>query len=141
MSSEPELFEGHIDLTQCDNLRSVTFGVPVYRDSLLVTNWITTLLAQLHSAQISEICLAVYPIFSRDTERAVGLVEALRWGSLASAMQQPQFAGLSTVVFASGNAAESAEGSDSIPVNNLLKQVALPFFQPLRSQGVEIVFR
>ena len=141
---EPERsLDAYLDLTSNASLRSITLGVPTYRDPEFITTWLLNILSQVSSPALEEIRFAIYPILRGDATEAEGMLAAFGWSELAKMLERPQFSAVRKVSFSSGRSTDYMQIPGAfVHLAPLLQKVIPRYFDAgsLGKRGVDISF-
>ncbi|KAI0705211.1 hypothetical protein BC835DRAFT_1410089 [Cytidiella melzeri] len=144
-TSTPERsLESYLDLSTNTSLRTVTLGVPTYRDPGFITNWLNSILSQLSSPYLEEVRFAVYPILRGDAADAEGMLASFGWQELAKAIEKKsQFSRITKMVFTVGRSTDYMQIPGAfVDLAPLLEKVMPTVLNvdELRSKGVQIAY-
>ncbi|TCD64805.1 hypothetical protein EIP91_003617 [Steccherinum ochraceum] len=130
-------YTSFFDFSANTELKSISIGLPMYRDSLTVLSWITTILSQIVSTTVTQITFSILPIHI--SQNAPGLLAAFDWPTLVSVLERPQFVKLSNIVFRLSGQAEYAKYPHNFtPLGPLLTEMVMGHFDSLRCKGVKV---
>lgn len=144
-NTDPERpLEAYLDLTSNTCLRSITLGVPTYRDSEFITTWLRNILSQATSPVLDEIRFAVYPILRGDVAEAETMLASFGWSEMAKMLERPQFASVRKITFSSGRSTDYMQIPGAfVNLTPLLQKVIPKYFdvELLGKRGIELSFQ
>lgn len=127
----------YFDFSANTELKSISIGVPMYRDPGTVLSWMTTILSHIVSTTVTRITFSIFPIHKSQNARA--LLAAFDWPTLVSVIERPQFARLSNIIFRlAGQADYIKYPHNFVPLNTILSEVVMGHFDRLRNRGVKV---
>ncbi|KAI0343030.1 hypothetical protein BDW22DRAFT_1428477 [Trametopsis cervina] len=136
--------ESYLDLSKNRSLRSITLGVPTYRDPEFINTWLRSILTQIASSDLEEIRFAVYPILRGDAADAENMLASFGWSDMAKLLDSPRFASVRKVTFTSGRKTDYTQIPGAfVPLTPLLQKVIPRFFDVgwLGRSGINLAFQ
>ena len=129
-------------MSQNTGLRSIRLGVPTYRDPRFITLWLTTVLSQVASPVLEEVCFAIHPILKGDAADAPEMLDAYDWAEIVAVLAKPQFSRLRQVTFVPGRSIDYVKIPEAfLSLRSVLQKVMPRLFRNVIENGVKLVFR
>jgi hypothetical protein len=137
--------ESYLDLSPNTSLRTITLGVPTYRDPKFITTWLHSIISQVSSPYLAEVRFAIYPILRSDAADAENMLSSFGWSGLIEVIDRKvQFTGVRKVVFTAGRSTDYMQVPGAfIDLTPLLRKVVPTILNlsALRKSGIEVAFQ
>ncbi|KAI0825834.1 hypothetical protein BC629DRAFT_1450852 [Irpex lacteus] len=144
-STPTRALESYLDLAPLTALRTITLGVPTYRDPSFITTWLHSILAQISSTHLEEVRFAVYPILRGDAADAESMLSSFGWSELGKVIaEMPQFGRIRRVVFTAGRSTDYLQIPGAfVDLGPLLSKVIPTVLDvdELSKKGIEVAYR
>lgn len=144
-STPTRALESCLDLAPLTTLRTITLGVPTYRDPSFITTWLHSILAQISSTHLEEVRFAVYPILRGDAADAESMLSSFGWSELGKVIaEKPQFGNIRRVLFIAGRSTDYLQIPGAfVDLGPLLGKVIPTVLDvdELSRKGIEVTYR
>lgn len=134
---DPAELEPYLDLTHNTALRSLTLGVPTFRDMRFVAPWLTAVLQKISSPVFEEVRFAMT---AYTAQREVFLAK-FKWDDVVDILARLPLPGIKKVVFVVRGSRHVSHKctKTSVELERILRWAVYPHFEPLAKKKIEVV--
>ncbi|KAH8105315.1 hypothetical protein BXZ70DRAFT_1004826 [Cristinia sonorae] len=130
-------YKAYLDFSANTELKSISIGVPMYRDPATVLEWMTAILSQIVSTTVTHITFSIFPVHKSQNPKA--LLDNFDWEALVFVLQRPQFARLSNIIFRLAGQTDYLKYPHNFaPLSAILPDIITSHFDPLLRRGVDV---